>query len=131
MSDNQRNDGLHPRHPGVGCSTSLIELESDETEVGGFAIFFPSGRTKMVHWRSLKPITPTIDAAKDYTAKVLEGLLKGDEIGLKDMERTNWVSVAAAVQRIILDFNGRVTTAISSRMAQQLIMPPASSKRLH
>lgn len=129
MSDDQRNDGLHPRHPGHGCSTSLIALEGDETEVGGFAIFFPSGRTKLIHWHSLKPITPTLEAAKDYTAKVLEQLLKGDDIGLKDMERTNWVSVAAAIQRIILDFNGKVTTAINTKMAQSLILPGRTSRR--
>lgn len=123
MSDEQRNDGLHPRHPGRGCSTSLIAVEGDEPEVGGFFIFFPSGRTKTVHWRSLKPIMPTLDAAKDYTAKILEGLLKGDEVGLSDMEKTNWVSVAAAIQRIILDFNGKVTTAINTKMAQSLILP--------
>jgi hypothetical protein len=128
MTD-ERNDGLHPRHPGLGCSTSLIELESDQPEVGGFAIFFPSGRTKFVHWRSLKPITPTLDACKDYTAKVIDGLLKGDEVDMKDMEATNWVSVAAAVQRIILDFNGRVTKAVNTRMAAQLILPGSSRFR--
>ncbi len=123
MSDNERNNGLHPNHPGRGCSTTLIQAEADEVEVGGLFIFFPSGRTKALHWRSLKPITPTLEAAKDYTAKIIDGLLKGDEIGLKDMEQTNWVSVAAAIQRIILDFNGRVTLAVNNKMAQQLIMP--------
>jgi hypothetical protein len=128
MTD-ERNNGLHPRHPGIGCSTSLIALEGDETEVGGFAIFFPSGRTKFVNWRSLKPITPTLDACKDYTAKVIDGLLNGDEVAMKDMEATNWVSVAAAVQRTILDFNTRVTKAINTRMAGQLILPGTTSKR--
>ncbi len=128
MTD-ERNNGLHPRHPGVGCSTSLIALEGDEPEVGGFAIFFPSGRTKLVHWRSLKPITPTLDACKDYTAKVLDGLLQGDEIGLQDMDKTNWTSVAAAIQRIVLDFNGRVSTAISNQMSKNLILPGTTSSR--
>ena len=117
MSD-ERNDGLHPRHPGRG-KCALIEVESNEgePEVGGFMIFLPSGATKVVHWRSSKPITPTLDAAKKYATEIVESLLKqhgGPEC--QDIQGTNWTSVSAAIQRIILDFNDRVSGAIAAKM---------------
>jgi hypothetical protein len=120
---NERNDGLHPRHPGRG-KCSLIEVESDEgvPEVGGFMIFLPSGATKVVHWRSTNPLTPTLDAAKKYTAEVVDSLLKehgGPEC--LDIRTTNWTSVAAAIQRIILDFNHKVVGAVNAKMARDAI----------
>ncbi len=131
MSDDQRNDGLHPRHPGRG-KTSLIELEGDKLEHGGFLIFLPSGRTKAVAWNTPKPITPTIDACKDYTAKLIQQLIDGDtQEDRFDFDRVNWTSVAAAVQRIIMDFNDKLMAAINAKMAQQLILPGPTSKRLH
>ena len=131
MTDNQRNDGLHPRHPGRG-KTSLIELEGDKIEQGGFLIFLPSGRTKVIAWTTAKPITPTIDACKDYTAKVLQQLIDGDTSEDRfDFDRVNWTSVAAAVQRIIMDFNDKLMAAINGKMAKDLILPPGSSRRLH
>lgn len=110
---------LHPRHPGRGKPTSLIAAESvdGEAEVGGFVVFFPSGATKVVGWRSAAPITPTLEAAKKYTANLIESLQKQ---GLdSDIDRTNWVSVAAAIQRIILDWNGAVQVRIGAEMAKR------------
>jgi hypothetical protein len=126
MSDEQRNDGLHPRHPGRGKPTALIRLEGDKVEQGGFLLFLPSGLTKQVAWHSPKPITPTLDAAKEYTGRVIEDLLKqGNDDD--DVRRTNWTSVCAAVQRIVLDFNDRVSKAINTKMARDLMLP--SEKR--
>lgn len=123
MSDTERNDGLHPRHPGTGKPTSLIRLEGDTKEQGGFLLFLPSGATKVVGWSTPKPITPTLDAAKKYTAQVIEDIAKAQGYECEDITRTNWVSVAAAVQRIILDFNDRVVKAINTKMASDLMLP--------
>lgn len=123
MTEDTRNDGLHPRHPGKGCSTSLIRLEGESAEEGGFLVFLPSGDTKVIGWRSPKPITPTIDAAKKYTAQVIEDIAKKRGYECDDITRTNWVSVAAAVQRIILDFNDRVAKAINGKMSRDLLLP--------
>jgi hypothetical protein len=123
MSNDTRNDGLHPRHPGIGCATSLIRLEGDAVEQGGFLMFLPSGATKVVAWHSPKPITPTLDAAKKYASEVVESLLQAGGIENPDIQRTNWVSVTAAVQRIILDFNDRVTQAINTKMSRELMLP--------
>lgn len=123
MTADTRNNNLHPRHPGIGCATSLIRLEGDAVEQGGFLLFLPSGATKVVGWRSPKPITPTLEAAKKYASEVVESLLQDGGIENPDIQRTNWVSVTAAVQRIILDFNDRVTQAINTKMSRDLMLP--------
>lgn len=108
---------LHPRHPGRGCSTSLIAADFDDAESGGFVVFFPSGAFKQVPWRSVRPITPTLDAAKQYASKVIEALQRD---GLAaDIDRTNWASVTAAIQRILLDFNDRLGRRIGIEMSKR------------
>ena len=96
----QRNDGLAPGHPGRGKPTSLIRCESPsgDPEVGGFYVFFPSGATKTIGWRQPQPISPTLDAAKEFTAKIIESLQRdGSEAAISDFDTTNWTSVVAAV----------------------------------
>lgn len=120
MSDapNLRNDGLHPRHPGFGCSTTFIELESGDgrPEVGGFLAFFPSGTTKIVTWHTTSPIVETKKAAKQYAASLAEAILKsGSNV---DLDRTNWTSAVAAIQRIIMDFNRKLKKRIGAKMAE-------------
>ncbi len=128
MSEDQRNDGLHPKHPGRG-KTALIELESadDKPEQGGFIIFLPSGATKVVGWTTAKPITPTLEAAKNYATDVVDSLLKAEGIGSPDIQGVNWTSVTAAIQRVIIDFNSKLVGAISAKMARDF----AGGKVLH
>lgn len=123
MTDTERNDGLHPRHPGRGHPSSLIRLEGDTVERGGFLLFLPSGATKVIAWHTAKPITPTLDAAKQYTTQIVDGLLQAGGIANTDIQRTNWVSVTAAVQRCILDFNDRLVAAINAKMSSDLMTP--------
>lgn len=120
--------GMHPRHPGVGCSTSLIRLEADQPEVGGFLVFFPSGKHLQVTWRTVQQITPTKEAAVRYVGEVADALNSSaarasdpDERALieDDIRRTNWVSVTAAVQRCILDFNTALSKRVSLAMARE------------
>lgn len=124
MSDpHQTESTLHPRHPGRGCSTSLIAAEGDEPEKGGFFLFLPSGATKVISWHQVKPITPTLDAAKQYAAKIIESLQRD---GLADdIDRTNWASVTAAIQRVILDWNQAIGRRIGARMAREFGGPAA------
>lgn len=105
------NQSLHPKHPGIGSSTSLISAEDPgDRTVGGLFIFFPSGLTKTIAWRSNKPIQPTKEAAQKYATEVAEQL---ERAGMRaDLMGTNWASVTAAIQRIILDFNDRVKVNI-------------------
>jgi hypothetical protein len=123
MTETGRNDGLHPRHPGRGCSTSLIAAESPqgEPEVGGFFVFLPSGETKSIAWRQPRPIAPPLEAAKQFTANLVQSLLDANtDAARADLDATNWASVTAAVQRIILDWNDGVQMRINARMAQEL-----------
>ncbi len=113
---------LHPRHPGLGSPTSLVEAESadGDPEVGGFVIFFPSGHHMTVGWRSVRPIEPAIDAAKKYAADIIDKLIRANsDEAQADMNRTNWVSVVAAIQKIVLDWNFTIRMRISSEMARR------------
>lgn len=126
MSDEQRNDGLHPRHPGRG-KCAVIELESAEGKIeeGGFLLFLPSGATKVVPWHSAKPITPTLEAAKQYATAVVDSILKADGIGSPDIQHVNWTSVTAAIQRVIMDFNDKLHGAINAKMARDFMQGKA------
>ena len=128
MSNDQRNDGLHPQHPGRG-KCGVIELESDagRVEDGGFVIFLPSGATKVIAWRIAKPITPTLEAAKAYATEVVDSILKAEGISSQDIQRVNWTSVAAAIQRVIIDFNTKLVGAINAKMISDF----AQGKVLH
>lgn len=118
---------IHPEHPGIGCSTSLKRLEGDQPEVGGLIIFFPSGMFHDLSWRAVTHITPTKEAAVRFVGQIVEDLNRkaaqaegqAREAIEQDLARTNWVSVTAAVQRTILDFNSKLSAAISKKMARE------------
>lgn len=82
------------------------ESASNEPEVGGFVIEFPSGARKSVAWRSGAPIQDTKEAAKQYVVQLTQTML--DEQRIDDIERTNMPSLVAAVQRIIQDWNDKL-----------------------
>lgn len=81
----------------------LIRLESDDPLIGGLAITYPSGTCKSLHWRQEAPITEPLAAAKEYAATLLQERLDGRHTD--DAERTNWPSVVAAIQAIVLQWN--------------------------
>lgn len=95
--------------------TRLIRLESVNNlpQVGAFAIEFPSKACKSVQWRSEAPIVDTLAAAKEYAAKALQTCL--DEGRHDDAERTNWASVTAAVQRVIVEWNAKLREHLYAR----------------
>jgi hypothetical protein len=51
-----------------------------------------------------------------YTGRVVEELNQRN--AEEDLRRTNWVSVSAAVQRCILDFNDALAKRVSQKMAE-------------
>ncbi len=125
---------IHPRHPGRGQPTSLIRAEGadGDPETGGVIVFLPSGASLQIPWRSARPIQPTLEAAKLYAAKIIEHLI---ERGLTDdVNATNWASVTAAIQRVILDFNdglkGAITRKIITDLGQASVLD-GMLKRLH
>lgn len=90
-------------------TTTLQRLEGDRATIGGFLIRFPSGTAKTVSWESGAPVTDTKEAAQKYAVAVVDALLK--EGRQDDIDRTNWVSVVAAAQRCISDWNDKLRAA--------------------
>ena len=99
-------------------STNLIRLESDDPHVAGVLIRFDSGTAKTVVWSANQVISPALDAAKEYTAAVIDALVKENREA--DVRDTNWVSVAAAMHRIIRDFNSKIHELEGQRDAAAL-----------
>jgi len=105
-------------------------------------LFFPSGRHMTISWRTVQPITdpegPTKVPAR-YVGKIVEDLNKiaatGSEQERKDAEtdlaRTNWTSVAAAMQRCIHDFNDALNHRISQKMAIEFSSGKHGLPRIH
>ena len=87
-------------------AVKLWPADSPDPEVAGFVVEFPSGTRKSVAWRSPAPIVPALDAAKQYAAELL-ATRSSEPGGMDDVNRTNWASVTAAVQRIIMDWNDK------------------------
>lgn len=74
--------------------------------LGGAIVELPSGVRKSLSWQAQTPIRPTLDAAKEYTAALL------DSIPPDDANRINIPSTVAALQRIIIEYNERVVAHI-------------------
>ncbi len=100
-------------------STNLIRLESDDPQLAGVLVRFDSQLPdKVVQWHAAEVISPALDAAKQYTAALIESLVKDGREA--DVRHTNWVSVAAAMHRIIREFNGRLHELQKERNAATL-----------
>jgi hypothetical protein len=99
-------------------STNLIRLESDDPHTAGVLIRFDSGAAKTVSWRADQVISPALDAAKEYTAAVIDALVKENREA--DVRNTNWVSVTAAMHKCIRDFNGKLHALENERHAATL-----------
>ncbi len=98
--------------------TKLFPAEgvTNDPEVGGFVVEFPSGTRKSVAWRSQAPIQDTLEAAKQYVVKLVQAML--DEQRIDDLERTNMPSLVAAVQKIISDWNSKRCEALYATPVQ-------------
>ena len=83
----------------------LWRLDSETAGIGGALAEFPSGKRLQIQWAG-GPISPVNEAAKSYSASVLQRLL--DEGLTDDAERTNWPSFTAALGRILGEFNAQV-----------------------
>ena len=88
-------------------TVKMRRLEADSKAMGGVLLEFPSKNSVMVSWNTSKPIDPTLEAAKEYAARVLQHLL--DKGRNDDAERTNWPSVVAGIQHHIREFNAKLS----------------------
>jgi hypothetical protein len=96
-----------------------------DPKIGGFLITFPSGLSKEVVWQSAVPAPDPLRAAKEFTAGVLQQLL--EEQRQDDIDRTNWVSVTAAVQKIVKDFGAKRLEALRALEVPGINSTPISA----
>lgn len=83
-----------------------------DPRIGGFVAVFPSGAKKVVAWAWGAPILgdDRLDASKQYASALLADLLKD---GLTDdADRTNWASMTAAIQKIIVDWSDALVVTL-------------------
>jgi hypothetical protein len=85
---------------------NVWRAEANDPRIGGVIVEWPSGVRKTASWRSLEPIYPVIDAAKEYVAQLVQERL--DAHCADDVERTNIASLVAAVCKHIEDWNARL-----------------------
>lgn len=89
-------------------------MEADDATIGGFLARFPSGKTTIVQWKHGAPSLDSKADAKKLTVQLVDTLLKeGDR--QDDIDRTNWASVVAAVQRIVSDWSDLLRLHIRRR----------------
>lgn len=101
----------------------LEEASKRDLRVGGFVVRFDSGATKVVHWISGAPITETRDAAQEYTTQLVAHLMSRQ---LEDDVRdTNWVSMVAAIEKVIHDWNARLRESLYAEGSSLSELPKA------
>ena len=84
----------------------LHRLEGATPYAGGALIVWPSKYAKEIAWHSATGIRDAQAFAKAQAASLLDELMregKGDEAN-----GTNWPSLVAALQRIVVEFNERL-----------------------
>lgn len=97
--------------------TTLIRLESPDSrpQIGGALITFDNSLSRIVSWEQDCPIRPTLDAAKIFCVHLIEDLQKAASKDLQAeaaIRDTNWVSITAALQTIISEWNERLVESM-------------------
>ena len=75
-------------------------LESDSPQHGGALIVYPSGYRQQIAWRCSPDEAARADpweVGKQLATQAAEGLEARGAVGLDDLERTNWASMAAGL----------------------------------
>jgi len=89
-----------------------LESTTNNPRQGGFVIRFPSGRAEVVEWDTGAPMRAdaVLQVSKNMAAQLVERL--SASASHDDMERTNWASVVAAIQRIVTDWNEELKRSV-------------------
>ena len=91
--------------------------------IGGVLLKFPSGLQKTLQWDYPRPVVDTLAAAKHLSARVLDELMR--ENHADDISRTNWASITAAIQRLVIDWNARMRAAMVAQHDSALNVSPS------
>lgn len=85
-------------------SADIRRLEStDDPRFGGVHLHTPSGIQIAAIWRTPGLIGDTLASAKAAAAQLMDKLVREHEG--KDIDRINWPSVVAAIQKHMQDWN--------------------------
>lgn len=92
--------------PDRPMTLTIVPMESAESNpnVFGFLCVFPSG-TKFTVASVFPPGVVDVKMAKSFAARIVQGCLeRGDHASV---DGTNWASVTAMMQKLLLDFNNK------------------------
>lgn len=87
-----------------------LEDENDDTRNGGVHLHTPSGIQLVAGWREPGIVGDTLATAKHIAAKFIDTLMTKHEG--RDVDRINWPSAVAAIQRIVIDWNEKRRAAL-------------------
>lgn len=99
--------------------TDLTRLESDDPAIAGVLFSFPSGLKKVASWHSHQVILDQREFAEKCTVALIDDLLKLGAPGESAVRDTNWVSVVAAMGKLIADFNADLVARESAGLARR------------
>ncbi len=93
-------------------------------QIGGVLFKFPSGLQKTLQWEYSRPVVDTLKVSKHLTACLLDELMREDKAD--DINRTNWVSLTAAIQKMVGDWNAKMRAALVAQHST-LDLSPATN----
>lgn len=90
----------------------LFPAESaiNDPEVFGVVVEFPSGTRKSLSWRQSAPVIDALETAKHCAAQLVKALIDGGK--MDDVDRTNWASLTAAMQALVMAWNEKRRAAL-------------------
>lgn len=95
------------------------ESTKNDPEVFAFVVDFPSGARKSVSWKQSAPVVDSLECAKACASQLVQSLLNA---GLQDdIDRTNWASATAAIQKLITDWNEARRDALYADAPPQVV----------
>jgi len=97
-------------------TATLTRFEADNPKAGGVRLVTPSGIVVDAGWMWGAPLADTLGVAKLLATRMVDTLLR--EHGGKDVDRISWVSVTAAIQRHVMDWNENLRKHLYSDVGQ-------------
>jgi hypothetical protein len=94
--------GIAMAEPQLSATLRRLEGVTDGRQ-GGVLLTTPSGLQLAAYWSESAPIVDTLATAKQCATDLVQHLIA--KHGGADVDRINWVSVVAAVQRIVQEWN--------------------------
>ena len=89
----------------------LHPLTSNDPRIAGILVVFPNSQGIELTWSARAPIKDPHKEAKSYATMLVDALREG---GMQHhIDGTNWSSMVASIQKMIVDFSARLRTALT------------------